>query len=166
MKLFKTGLAALAATGMFALNAQADSSQTFTVQGDVPVICQANFNSVVSPEIIDLTSSATQNLGSITYVCNTTGGFVRTISSANAGILKNGTGGAAKEIPYQLSSGGGSGLGFALTSLATPKVTSLGGSTAFIAGQTGSLSVQVSGSTAGLYAGTYSDDVTLAVVAN
>ncbi|MEQ9506070.1 MAG: hypothetical protein RLO80_07340 [Hyphomonas sp.] len=158
----KKALMILAAGGMFALGAQADSSETFTVQGDVPVVCQANNNSVADPEIIDLTSSASQTLGSFTYVCNSAAGFVRTISSASGGSLVNGS----QSIPYTVSHGGGSGLGFSATALTTPKVTNLGGSTAFIAGQTGGFSVQVSGSTSGLFAGTYADDITLAVTAN
>jgi hypothetical protein len=162
MRLMKTSLVALAAGGLFALNAHADSTETFTVQGDVPVICQANNNSVADPEIIDLTTSASQTLGSFTYVCNSAAGFTRTISSASSGFLVNGS----QQIPYNLGHGGGSGLGFAPTQLTTPKVTNLGGSTAFIAGQTGSINVSVSGNTAGLFAGTYADDVTLAVTAN
>ncbi len=162
MRFMKTSLVALTAGGLFALNAHADSSDTFTVQGNVPVVCVAINNSVADPEVIDLTTSAEQTLGSFTYQCNSAAGFTRTISSASGGFLVNGS----QQIPYNVASGGGSGLGFAATQLTAPIVTSLGGSTAFIAGQTGSFRVSVSGSTAGLFAGTYADDVTLAVTAN
>ncbi len=158
----KKAFFALAAAGALALGANADSSETFTVQGDVPLVCQANNNSVANPEIIDLTISAEQTLGSFTYVCNSAAGFTRTISSASGGFLVGGS----QSLPYNVSHGGGSGLGFSAIQLTTPKVTNLSGSTAFIAGQTGSIRAQVSGSTSGLFAGTYSDDITLVVTAN
>lgn len=158
----KKSILALAAAGAMALGAHADSSETFTVQGDVPVICEAVNNSVADPEIIDLTLSTEQTLGSFTYICNTAAGFTRTISSASGGFLVNGS----QQLAYNVSHGGGSGLSFSPEQLTSPKVTSLSGSPAFIAGQTGSFRVQVSGSTAGLYAGTFEDDVTLVVTAN
>jgi len=45
-------------------------------------------------------------------------------------------------------------------------VTNVSGSTAFISGQTGGISVVVPQPTGNVYAGTYSDVVTIAVTAN
>lgn len=161
MKRLAIALAMGASMGMVA-EAQSSSTDTFTVQGDVPVVCVATNNSVANPEIIDLSTTAQQTLGSFTYSCNSAAGFTRTITSANGGTLNGGS----QTIAYLFSHGGGSGLGVSPVSLSAPVITNLSGSTAFIAGQTGSVRVEVPGGTAGLFAGTYSDDITIAITAN
>lgn len=154
-------LAAVAATFVFAGAASADNNFSFEVEGNIPVFCEAINNSIAPVETITL-DGVSQTLGSVTYRCNLQSGFTRTISSANGGTL-NGPG--AGKIPYTLASGGGSGLGFSAVQLTAPKVTSLGGSTAFAAGQTGSVSAAAT-APSGLFAGAYDDVVTLAVVGN
>jgi len=159
----------LAGAALVAMTASAQANDVvFDVQGDVPLACEAINNSIDAVEIVDLTITSNQTLGSITYRCNSAAGFTRTISSANAGQLwRAGTsGGNGNALDYLLGHGGGSGLGFANEQLTSPKVTNLGGSTAFIAGQTGSVRFAMPAPAAGVYAGTYSDTVTIAVSAN
>lgn len=160
--------AAALVVGGFAAQASADNSFNFTIEGQIPVVCQGNNNSIAATETVDLTIATSQTLGSVTYVCNSAGGFTRTISSQNSGFMfRAGTSGTGpNQVAYQLSSGGGSGLGFAAEQLTAPKVTNVSGSTAFISGQTGSISVVVPQPTGNVYAGTYSDVVTIAVTAN
>lgn len=168
---------AVAAAAMLAGAANADSSFTFDITGTIPTICVGNNNSLGPVETVDLMAGVTaQTMGSVTYVCNAPGGFTRTISSANAGKLVRvgSSGGSGNEVPYLLGSGGGSGLSFAGTALTTPKISTLSGSTAFLAGQTASLNVSVASQattgasglpTTTVYAGTYTDTVTVAVTA-
>lgn len=166
----KKTIAAAAAliVGGFAAQASADNSFNFTIEGTIPTVCQGNNNSIAATETVDLTIATSQSLGSVTYVCNSAGGFTRTITSQNGGYLFRGNtqGGGANQVAYQLASGGGSGLSFPAEQLVAPKVTNHNGSTAFITGQTGSVSVVVPQPTGNVYAGTYSDVVTIAVTAN
>lgn len=152
-----------AALLLLASNAQAsDSPDSFIIQGEVPQYCDLINNSVDAVEIVDLTTTDVQTLGSYTYRCNHVDGFERTIESANGGTL-DGTSGS---IAYLFSHGGGSGLGFAAQQLTAPVGTSLAGSTAFAAGQTGAVRFQLPASAETEMAGTYSDTVTVSIVGN
>ncbi|MEQ1811008.1 MAG: hypothetical protein ABL889_13835 [Terricaulis sp.] len=128
----------------------------------MPVFCEGINNSLAPVETLSTLDGTSYSLGSVTYKCNLSGGFTRTISSGNGGTL-NGPGSGT--IPYTLAHGGGSGLGFSHTQLTSPKVTALGGSAAFVAGQTGSVSAAATAGS-GLFAGAYDDVVTIAVVGN
>lgn len=161
-------IAAVASTA-FATPALAAGPVNIDVQGNVALSCEVTANpSIVNPETVDLTNTASnQTLGSLNYVCNNAGGFTRTISSANSGVLKRAGGGAGENsIAYQVAHGGGSGLDMALTQLSSPNVESMAGSTAFIAGQTGSVSVRVGAASGALYAGNYGDTITVSIAAN
>jgi hypothetical protein len=155
-------MASAAALFLFAGSAQAGDSDSFVIQGEVPLYCDLINNSVAATEVVDLTITDAQTLGSYTYKCNSADGFERTVESTNGGTL-NGTGGS---IDYLFSHGGGSGLGFAAQQLTSPVITSLSGSPAYAAGQTGSVRFQLPASAAGEMAGTYSDTVTVSIVAN
>lgn len=160
---------ALAGAALLALSAAAQANDiVFDIMGDVPLVCEAINNSIDAIEIVDLTSTADQTLGSITYKCNSAAGFTRTISSANAGLLirTGSSGGAANSVAYNLAHGGGSGLSFAATQLTAPVVSSLAGSTAFVNGQTGSVKFSLPALPGAVYAGTYADTVTVNVTAN
>lgn len=117
--------------------------------------------------------------GSASYRCNAVNGFSRTVTSANSGFLTlNGapTTDNTRRIRFDMSHGGGSGLGFPLQQLTAPVVSTLGGSTAFLAGQTGSINFSTFGVQAApgpneapgttVFAGTYQDTVTITVTAN
>ena len=159
----KKSFALIAAAAALTAGAHAQSSENFVVQGEVPLVCQANNNSVAAVEIVDLTITTDQTLGSFTYVCNNPGGFTRTFSSTNAGTM---TGSGSGSIAYNFGSGGGSGLGESQTSLSSPLVTNLSGSGAFANGQPGSVRFNLPAVPTGLFAGTYNDTVTLEIAVN
>lgn len=113
---------------------------------------------------------------SISYICNSPNGFTRTISSTNGGVmLRTGGGtGGADSIAYKMSHTGGSGLGFNDISLSTDRVDNLGGSTAFLNGQTAEITfttagvldageVPNEGDRTTVFAGDYTDTVTITV---
>ncbi len=137
-------------------------------------------------ELADTASSAfvekTAALGaSAQYRCNSPAGFTRTITSANDGVLvrTNSSGGTANEIDFEMQHGGGNGLDFGWQSLAGGKTDVFGGSTTFLnAGQgtAGLVSFRARGVLASnspqgaigttVFAGDYTDVVTIAVTAN
>ena len=115
----------------------------------------------------------------IIYVCNGPEGFTRTISSLNEGVLVRvgSTGGDGNEIPYFVEATGSEGLDFSRTQFAQPQTRTYSGSTAFLNGVSGTLTVYVNGvldgGTAGdpttrttVFAGQYTDVLTVAVTAN
>lgn len=183
--MMKKMLLAAAATVAAATPAAAQTL-TYELDAEVAVKCGAyksdgpnvpvNFAELsTTPSDTFVTAAA----GSATYRCNAPGGFTRTISSANNGVMiRTGTsGGAGNSIPFEMSHGGGSGLGTGgFVALTSNLVTNLGGSTAFLAGQTGSVSFRVAGVAAALggnnapgttvFAGDYTDVVTISVAAN
>ena len=180
-------LIAAASTAFIATPALADNSITYSLDADVGSICgvfRHNGTAYVTNvpvnfgEIATTSANVAVGAGSATYRCNSANGFTRTISSANSGVLRRdgSAGGALNEIEFRMSHGGGSGLNFAAQTLATPKVTNLAGSGAFLAGQTGSVNFEVTGVQAALggnqapgttvYAGNYTDTVTIAITAN
>lgn len=167
----KYALAAAAVAALIAGPALAQGTpalDSFELQGTVAVSCVATQN-FTDPRAIAITPGAVTAGGSITYACNAANGFTRTISSANNGNLRrNGNlTGAGNEVAYTIQHGGGSGLAIAAgTSLASPITTSLGGSTAFITGQTGSFNATLPASLPPLFAGSYSDVITVAVTPN
>jgi spore coat protein U-like protein len=160
-------VAALGATTFIAAPAFAQPVN-INLEGTVALSCNVIANpSIVNPEAIDLANTATdQSLGSLTYQCNNAAGFTRTVSSLNGGLLKR-AGGAAGEntIAYEVGHGGGP-INFANTSLAQPKITNHGGSTAFVQGQTGSIRVRVGQASGPLFAGTYGDTITVTIAPN
>lgn len=183
MKKLLIGAAALAFASTPAL---ANNTLTYNLDADVGSICGVyNHAGTVIPvafgdlaTVLD-TAQVTVGAGSASYRCNSAAGFTRTISSANAGkLVRAGSNGdSTNSVAFDMSHGGGSGLGFAFQSLATNKTNSFGGSTAFLSGQTGGVSFRVNGVynvNAGannapgttVFAGDYTDVVTIAVTAN
>lgn len=158
--------ASVAAAALLAMAgaAHADSQITFTLEGQVESGCTATANGIDAVETVALNGQP-QTIGSVTYRCDSS--FTRTISSANGGVLRRigSDGGADDDIPYTLSSGGGSGLGFSTTALSTPVTTDLTGSDAFRAGQTGSIVVTPASPPLGIESGTFTDVVTITIVA-
>jgi hypothetical protein len=176
-------LAAMASTAVSA-PAFADNTLVYNVDADVGSICGVfKFDGPVVPVVFgELATTPTANTvnapaGSATYRCNSPAGFNRSVSSLNSGkLVRTGSSGdASNSIAYTMTHGGGSGLGFAATALTAPIVASFSGSTAFLNGQTGSVSFQVNGvaNVGGnnapgttVFAGDYTDVVTIAVTAN
>lgn len=116
----------------------------------------------------------------IFYVCNDADGFTRTISSINDGVLVRvgSAGGDGNEIPYFLEAGGTNGLDFSRTQVTQPLTRTFGASTIFLNGVAGTLTVYVNGvlddggpsgnaaSRTTVFAGQYTDLITLTVTAN
>ena len=180
----KISAIAILASGLVAMPAAANTL-TYNVQADVGSVCGVyKFDGptvTVDFDTLSATPTSTQvteAAGSATYRCNSTAGFTRTVSSANGGYLTlNGatTTDNLRRIPFTMSHGGGSGLGFAATQLTAPITSNFGGSAAFLAGQTGSVNFQTNGVQAAVggndapgttvFAGDYSDVVTITVTA-
>lgn len=187
MKKFLVSAAAMVVFGAGSAFAQSvpafGPSVTVSLEAEVGAVCgvQLNAGDGLNLEIdfgaLTTVSSADQVQipgGSATYVCNVPTGFTRTISSQNNGFLyRTGTGGGANnQIPWTMQHGGGSGLSFAALQLTTPRVNNYGGG--FLNGQTGGLTFRASGvavpsaanasiTTTNVFAGDYTDVVTITI---
>lgn len=183
MKKLLIGAAALSFVSTPAL---ADNTLTYNLDADVGSICgvfnyQGNTVAVPFGDLATVadTAQVVVPAGSASYRCNSAAGFTRTISSANQGkLVRAGSNGDANNsIGFEMTHGGGNGLGFAYQSLASSKVQSFGGSPAFLSGQTGGVTFRVNGvynvnananNAPGttVFAGEYTDTVTISVTAN
>lgn len=142
-------------------DAQANSIN-FDVQGIIPGICELTNDSISAVNTVDLEVTSAQSLGDLTYKCTNPGGFTRTITSTNSGNLEaNG-----QAIAYQVTHTGNGGLSFSTLQLTTPKVDNLSGATVFAAGETATVSVTIPSLANDLFAGTYTDTVTVDLTAN
>jgi spore coat protein U-like protein len=175
----------LSAVAVAALSASAAMAQNQSVEynlsADVEEICTVNDTAGRTSIDVDFgtlsnvstSDTVTIGAGGLTYRCNAPGGFQRRIESDNDGFMvRAGTsGGGANQIAFEMQHGGGSGLGTGgFISLNSPVVTNLGGSTAFLSGQTGSVNFRANGVQSGggttVFAGDYADTVTVSVTAN
>lgn len=176
----------LIAAGASALVAAPASAQTMTynLSAQVGELCGVynSGGSVIDVDFGDLTTTDAGTEIAVPgtqafYRCNATAGFTRTVTSANSGFMTlNGTATTenARRIRFTMQHGGGSGLGFAAQQVTAPIVTNLGGSTAYLAGQGGTVTFRASGVAAPVpngapgttvFAGNYQDTVTISVVA-
>lgn len=181
----KFALSAIVAVAALASNAALAADLTYNVGASVSSVCGAYrssgstinvpFNDLA---VVDSGTSVPVSGGSATYRCNSAAGFTRTISSLGGGKLVRAGSNADvyNSIPYTVAHGGGSGLGFSATPLASSIITTLGGSSAFLSGQTGSVNFNVNGVSnintnannapgTTVFAGAYSDVVTIAISA-
>ncbi|MCX9145954.1 hypothetical protein [Erythrobacter sp. WG] len=178
---------ALIAAGFAAFAAVPASAQslTYNLNAQVAPSCGV-YNSggaTVAVDFGQLATVATSSTvdvaaGEATYRCNSVNGFTRTITSQNNGYLTLGgqpTTDNARRIRFNMAHTGDAGLSFAAQQLTSPVATTFGGSTAFLAGETGAVSFQafgVQGAAGGngapgttVYAGNYRDTVTITVTA-
>jgi hypothetical protein len=186
MMMKKFLISALAASTMVvATPALADNALQYNLTATVGAVCGVY---AASPTIavsfgdlaaVPTTTVVSPGATSASYRCNSPNGFTRAISSANNGKLVRGgsNGDVNNSIAFRMVHGGGSGLAFTATQLTAPLATNLGASPAFAAGQTGSVRFELNGvadnttnnnSALGttVFAGTYTDTVTIAVTAN
>jgi spore coat protein U-like protein len=191
----KLVFAALAATTTFVAApafAQAPNNNgvvgnvVMNLSADVSTICGAvDFLNPVPVNFNDLSTVATSatvtRSNGLSIICNDADGGTVTVTSANGGQLRrNGTlTGAGNVIPYTFGATGGSGLAIpAGSSLASPVARTFSGSTAYMAGQSMTLNFTTNGvleSNVGsvnegerttVFAGNYTDTVTVSVTAN
>jgi spore coat protein U-like protein len=157
------------------------------LSADVSSICGAvdfinpvglNFNDLAA---VDTATPVTRS-NNVTIICNSANGGTVTLSSANSGELRRGgtETGAGRTIPYTVGTNTvGNGFMIAAgSSLASPIARTFSGSTAIMAGQgvtynfttNGVLQSNVSGVNNGerttVFAGNYTDTVTVSVTAN
>lgn len=180
-------LIATAAAFAFAAPAAAQSGPTVEhlLQGEVAVICGA-YDFQNSPVLIDFGTLSDVDVGSltpevvngVTIVCNDPDGGTVNITSQNGGsMFLEGTGGANREVGYVVRATGGSGLAFAQTPLTSDVNLPFNASGAFLNGQSMTLRFAANGvaqdAPAGndapsttVFAGTYTDTVTVSVTAN
>lgn len=179
---------ALFAAGLAAIAAVPASAQTLTynLNAQVAPVCGV-YNSTGTSIDVDfgalasVPSDTSVNVpaGSATYRCNSTAGFTRTIASQNNGYMTldgNATADNARRIAFTMTHGGGSGVNFDATQLATPLSNNFSSTSAFLAGQTGGVSFQAFGVQTApgsndsvgttVFAGNYQDTVTITVTAN
>lgn len=174
------GIAALAAAPLGAQNL------TYQMNAQVAPVCgvysssgtviDVNFGSLAT-----VASDATVNVGagSATYRCNSVAGFTSTVASQNNGWLTldgTTTTDNSRRIRFNMTHGGGSGLGFPARQLTAPFSRSFPGNSSWLAGQTGGVSFQafgVRGAPAAngvpgtiVLAGNYRDTVTITLTAN
>ena len=138
------------------------NSFNFNIQGVVTGVCEVTNENIAATTNVDLNVTTAQAVGNLTYRCTNQGGFTRRIQSSHSGNLTaNG-----QNIAYQISHSGNGNLGFNPTQLTSEKVDSLSGSAALAAGVTESLAVTIPNVSTDLFAGTYSDTITVNVTAN
>ncbi|RYG85661.1 MAG: hypothetical protein EON59_11725 [Alphaproteobacteria bacterium] len=158
--MLRIGCGVLAAM-VFAGPAYAQSSEGTTfISGILDEVC--TIDTAVSQATIDLSSGSAQDVTSVTYTCNTLGGFSRAISSQNGGRLVRG----AQAIPYTISHSGISDLALGASDLSAPLVSAVPASAAVTLGSAGVLRANISDIPANLLAGEYSDVVTISVTSN
>jgi spore coat protein U-like protein len=177
--LIAAGIAAVAAvptsaqTLTYNLNAQvAPTCGVYNAAGATIPVDFGQLAAVPTSTTVDVAA------GEATYRCNSVNGFTRTITSQNNGFLTlDGatTTDNARRIRFNMAHTGNSGLSFSAQQLSSPVNNTFGGSTAFLAGETGNVSFQafgVQGAAGGngspgttVYAGNYRDTVTITVTA-
>ncbi len=167
-------------------SAQVDPSIDYSLNAEVASVCGVAFADGFTVTTVDFgtlsdidtsTEIEVDPQGSIAFICNDPDGLTRTFESANAGFLfRDGTsGGPGNQIPYTVSSSGG--FGIPQTQLTSPATQSFGGSTAFANGQNTNPVFFVNGVKSPgtgpqgadqitVFAGDYSDTVTISVTAN
>jgi spore coat protein U-like protein len=146
------------------------------VYSSAGTVINVDFGSLFS---VDPATTVNAGAGSATYRCNGLNGFTRTIASQNNGWLTldgNATTDNARRIRFNMTHGGGSGIGFPARQLTAPVTGSFPGNAAFLSGQTGGVSFQAFGVRGPLaangvpgttvLAGNYRDTVTITVTAN
>lgn len=138
------------------------NSFNFSIQGVVPGICEVTNDTIAATTTIDLDITSGQAVGDLSYRCTNPAGFTRTVSSQNSGQLISGSQG----IDYQVSHTGSGGLSFNNQQINSPLVTNHAGAPTFAAGHTASVSVTIPSLPNDLFAGTYTDTITIDVTAN
>lgn len=156
---------------------------TVNLEADVAGRCNASLDgatgTVLNIDFGTLSGTATtatvdRTAGNANYICNDADGFTRTITSANAGFMTLdgvATTAANRRIAYTLEHGGASGINFTATQLTTPIITNLSPMLDVTSGavtlRANGVGTNIGASNQGttVFAGDYSDVVTIAIAA-
>ncbi|MBI3557666.1 MAG: fimbrial protein [Deltaproteobacteria bacterium] len=152
-------LAAVIALG-YVSGAHAATSGSVTIQGTVPTVVAITVTGIAPFNALDLTTTqANLPVADVVEQSNDSLGYKVTMSSTNAGSLKNGSlGSVAYTAKYN---------GTTVTLSATPQQVTSTGSTTAVVNATKSLTISYTGAaSASLMSGTYSDTLTFTIAAN
>jgi len=154
----KLMIAALAATTALATPAFANTDTT-TVSATIAPVCAIDGPADISS--VALTGST--GLGNVTVTCNDAHGFTATVSSANAGLLKDSSNNSPTTFAYSLSAAG---MSVPLTAAYHFNGSDAGIAAGVIGGVAVPVSLSITGHSGALFAGTYSDVITWDITAN
>ena len=135
------------------------SSATTVIYGTVPTVCTVDLGAASAMLQLE---TGPQALTSVEYTCNSPNGFTRRISSQNGGALRRGT----QAIPYLISQSGSGALAVGSTSLGGPYSDQVPAFDQLVVGSGGTLSAEIPAVPAGLFAGDYTDTVTIEITPN
>lgn len=153
-------LATFAASGAQAQARWPGAIDTTVIAGATSPVCTVETS---SPTVtVRLDTRAQQQVTDVRYTCNTPGGFIRTISSANHGRLQRGDLG----IRYRLSGAGADAIAFAPIDLDSAFVSTVASYPSLARGDTGMLSLSIAATPTRLLAGEYTDTITIDVTPN
>lgn len=147
--------------GTVADNIQGQASQdTAYVYAQIEPVCSVETSATEA--VVDLSTRSPQTVSLVIYTCNSVEGFVRQISSENAGVLRRGS----QSIVYFLAQTGDGPLAITRTQLASPVITAVPASAALTNGSGGIFQVDVPSLRRDLLAGEYRDTITVAITPN
>jgi hypothetical protein len=136
------------------------ASDSTLVSAVISPVCTVE--TLTSEAVVQLASGVDQGVTTVSYMCNSAGGFTRRVVSSNAGSLMRGT----QRIPYSVSEGGDSRLAFPPVHLEAPLVTQVAAFRELTLGARDLLSISLPGIPFGLLAGEYSDTITIEIAPN
>lgn len=151
---------AFAASGVHAQTGRIGAIGTTIIAGATLPVCTVE---TLSPTAtVRLDTRAQQPITDVSYTCNTPGGFIRTISSANHGRLERGN----RSVAYQISGAGADTIAFSPVNLDSAFVSTVASYPALTHGDTGMLSLSLAATPTRLLAGEYADTITIDVTPN
>lgn len=169
-------LFALGAGGAVAQNANMSYSLGANVSTSCGVVMSNGSSTVDFSELGDQSNGVSGVGGDLTYLCNAPNGFSRTITSTNNGYLVTAGGGANNQISYTMTHNSSvSALNFSGEQLTAARTDTTTGLASFLGqGVSADISFSANGVEAAavagengttVFAGTYSDTLTIAITA-
>lgn len=133
---------------------------SITISGSISAATAIVVSTVAGYNSLDLTTTATdQNVATVREINNTAAGYSVTLTSANAGKLKNGSLG---QVTYTAKYNGS-----AVTLAASPQTVTTQGSQSAVVNVVKNFAISYTGTAAqDLMVGTYSDTLTFTIAAN
>lgn len=147
-------------TLLMGVTGRAATTGSLVLSGSVPVTTSIAVSAAGSASSLDLsTTQSDLQVATVVETCNSTGGYTVTLSSANSGALKNGNyGSVSYTAKYNGSSVSLTSSGTTVTSVSSPSST---------VNTSKPLTISYTGQSAGqMFAGAYTDTITLSITAN